>query len=61
MNKTKAITHIVTIGTLVYAVVFIDIAGNIPRVLPAFHQRFFPVLLSLLGLVLPVSAWKCRE
>ena len=61
MNKTKAISHIVAIGTLACAVVFIDIARNLPRILPAFHQRFFPVLLGLLVLVLPVSAWQCRH
>ena len=48
-------------GALASAVVFIDIARDIPCVLPAFDQRFFPVLLGLLILALPVSAWQCRH
>ena len=61
MNKTKLITHVVAIGVLASAVVFIDVARHIPRVLPAFDQSFFPVLLGLLILALPVSAWRCRH
>lgn len=61
MNKTKLITRSATIGALAVAVVFIDIARSHPRVLPAFDQRFFSVLLGLLVLVLPVSVWQCRH
>jgi hypothetical protein len=61
MNKTKLMTHVVGIATLACMVVFIDIAENLPRILPAFHQLLFPVLLGLLILALPISAWQCRH
>jgi uncharacterized membrane protein len=61
MNRRNVAIHLTAIGALTCATVFIDIARNIPRVLPAFDQRFFSVLLSLLILTLPVSAWQCRH
>jgi len=53
--------HAIALGALAFSALTLHLARQAPRILPAFDQRFFPVLLSSLAIAFPVSAWQCRE
>lgn len=61
INRKTVIVHLAAFAGLAFAALIIDIARDAPRVLPAFNQRYFYVLLSLLVLTLPLTVWQCRH
>ena len=61
MKQRELVIHGVSLVALGVTALALHLAGDMPRLLPAFRQLLFPTLLTLLVAAFPISAWQCKD